>query len=62
LQAPQWELKTIEEFAIECSINKVWTSETLGYAVDESLQVFGGNGYSREFPAERAYREKGWMK
>jgi alkylation response protein AidB-like acyl-CoA dehydrogenase len=50
-------LKTIEEFAIECSINKVWTSEALGYAVDESLQVFGGNGYSREFPAERAYRD-----
>jgi alkylation response protein AidB-like acyl-CoA dehydrogenase len=50
-------LKTIEEFAIECSINKVWTSEALAYAVDESLQVFGGNGYSREFAAERAYRD-----
>jgi alkylation response protein AidB-like acyl-CoA dehydrogenase len=50
-------LKTIEEFAIECSMNKVWTSEALAYAVDESLQVFGGNGYSREFPAERAYRD-----
>ncbi len=50
-------LRTIEEFAIECSMNKVWTSEALAYAVDESLQVFGGNGYSREFPAERAYRD-----
>jgi len=50
-------LKTIEAFAVECSINKVWTSETLGYAVDEALQVFGGNGYSREFPIERAYRD-----
>jgi alkylation response protein AidB-like acyl-CoA dehydrogenase len=50
-------LKTIEAFAVECSINKVWTSETLGYAVDEALQVFGGNGYSREFPVERAYRD-----
>ena len=50
-------LRTIGEFAIECSINKVWTSEALAYAVDESLQVFGGNGYSREFPAERAYRD-----
>jgi alkylation response protein AidB-like acyl-CoA dehydrogenase len=50
-------LKTIEEFAIECSINKVWSSEALAFAVDESLQVFGGNGYSREFPAERAYRD-----
>jgi alkylation response protein AidB-like acyl-CoA dehydrogenase len=50
-------LKTIEAFAVECSINKVWTSETLAYAVDEAVQVFGGNGYSREFPVERGYRD-----
>jgi alkylation response protein AidB-like acyl-CoA dehydrogenase len=50
-------LKTIEGFAVECSINKVYTSEALAYVVDEALQVFGGNGYSREFPAERAYRD-----
>jgi alkylation response protein AidB-like acyl-CoA dehydrogenase len=49
--------KTIEGFAAECSINKVFTSEALAYVVDEALQVFGGNGYSREFPAERAYRD-----
>jgi hypothetical protein len=49
--------KTIEGFAVECSINKVWTSETLALAVDEAVQIFGGNGYSREFPAERAYRD-----
>jgi alkylation response protein AidB-like acyl-CoA dehydrogenase len=50
-------LKTIEAFAVECSINKVWTSEALAYVVDEAVQVFGGNGYSREFPVERAYRD-----
>ena len=50
-------LKTIEAFAIECSINKVWTSEALAWAVDEAVQVFGGNGYSREFPVERMYRD-----
>ena len=50
-------LKTIEGFSVECSINKVWTSEALAWAVDEGLQVFGGNGYSREFPLERMYRD-----
>jgi alkylation response protein AidB-like acyl-CoA dehydrogenase len=50
-------LKTIEGFAVECSINKVWTSEALAWVVDEALQVFGGNGYSREFPVERMYRD-----
>jgi alkylation response protein AidB-like acyl-CoA dehydrogenase len=50
-------LKTIEGFSVECSINKVWTSEALAWSVDEGLQVFGGNGYSREFPLERMYRD-----
>jgi butyryl-CoA dehydrogenase len=50
-------LKAIEQFAVECSVNKVFTSEALAYVVDEALQVYGGNGYSREFPAERAYRD-----
>jgi alkylation response protein AidB-like acyl-CoA dehydrogenase len=50
-------MKTIEGFSTECSINKVWTSEALAWAVDEGIQVFGGNGYSREFPLERMYRD-----
>lgn len=50
-------LKAIEGYAVECSINKVWTSEALATVVDESLQVYGGYGYSQEFPAERAYRD-----
>jgi alkylation response protein AidB-like acyl-CoA dehydrogenase len=54
---PTRALKIIETFAVECSINKVATSEALADAVDEAVQVFGGNGYSREFPVERAYRD-----
>src|SRR5438034_10321925 len=50
-------MRTIEGFAVECSINKVWTSEALAWAVDQGVQVFGGNGYSREFPLERMYRD-----
>ncbi|MBV9493126.1 MAG: acyl-CoA dehydrogenase, partial [Acidobacteria bacterium] len=36
---------------------KVWTSEALAYVVDEAVQVYGGYGYSKEYPAERAYRD-----
>ena len=50
-------LKIIESFAVECSINKVWTSEALAFVVDEALQIYGGYGYSKEYPAERAYRD-----
>ncbi|HVR40035.1 MAG TPA: acyl-CoA dehydrogenase family protein [Thermoanaerobaculia bacterium] len=50
-------LKAIESFAVECSINKVWTSESLAYVVDEAVQVYGGYGYSKEYPAERAFRD-----
>jgi alkylation response protein AidB-like acyl-CoA dehydrogenase len=50
-------LKVIESFAVECSINKVWTSEALAFVVDEALQTYGGYGYSKEYPAERAYRD-----
>ena len=50
-------LKAIEQFAVECSIIKVWTSEALAYIVDEMVQIYGGYGFSKEFPAERAYRD-----
>jgi butyryl-CoA dehydrogenase len=49
--------KRIEEYAVECSMVKVWTSEMLDMVVDESLQIFAGYGYVEEYPAERAYRD-----
>ncbi|HXG92713.1 MAG TPA: acyl-CoA dehydrogenase family protein [Blastocatellia bacterium] len=55
--APKEVLKAIEDYAIECSVIKVTGSEWLGYACDEAVQVFGGNGYSRDYPVERAYRD-----
>src|SRR5438477_8355313 len=54
---PQQVLSMLEQFAIECSIIKVWESEALGYVVDEQVQVYGGYGYSKDYPAERAYRD-----
>lgn len=50
-------LKAIEQYAVECSIIKVWTSEALAYVVDENVQIHGGYGYSQEYPAERGYRD-----
>ncbi len=49
--------KRIEDYAVECSIVKVWSSEMLDMVVDETVQIFGGYGYVEEFPAERAYRD-----
>ena len=54
---PSQVLRVLEQYAIECSIIKVWESEALGYVVDEEVQVFGGYGYSKDYPAERAYRD-----
>jgi len=49
--------KVIDEYAVECSILKVWGSEFLGYVVDETVQIYGGYGFVEEYPAERAYRD-----
>jgi alkylation response protein AidB-like acyl-CoA dehydrogenase len=49
--------KAIEEYAVECSILKVWASEMVDYVVDETLQIYGGYGFVEEYPAERAYRD-----
>ncbi len=49
--------KRIEEYAVECSILKVWGSEMLDTVVDHTVQIYGGYGYVEEYPAERAYRD-----
>src|SRR5438128_2706509 len=50
-------LKAIEEYAVECSIIKVWASEMVDYVVDETVQIYGGYCFVEEYPAERAYRD-----
>ena len=57
LIAPQESLKTIEEFAVECSMVKVHSSEMLDYVVDEGVQIHGGYGYHQDYAVERAYRD-----
>jgi alkylation response protein AidB-like acyl-CoA dehydrogenase len=50
-------LAAVEEFAVEASIAKVAGSEALSYVLDENIQIHGGNGFVKDYPAERHYRD-----
>jgi alkylation response protein AidB-like acyl-CoA dehydrogenase len=50
-------LATLEEYAIEASIAKVAGSEVLDFVLDENIQIHGGNGFVRDYPAEGHYRD-----
>jgi butyryl-CoA dehydrogenase len=54
---PEAVRKAIEEYAVECSIIKVFCSEMLDFVVDETVQIYGGYGFVEEYPAERPYRD-----
>jgi alkylation response protein AidB-like acyl-CoA dehydrogenase len=54
---PDAKLRAIEEYSAECSIIKVALSEYCDYLADEMVQIYGGYGYSADYPAERAYRD-----
>ena len=54
---PDAKMRAIEEYSAECSIIKVALSEYCDYLADEMVQIFGGYGYSADYPAERAYRD-----
>jgi alkylation response protein AidB-like acyl-CoA dehydrogenase len=49
--------KKIGEYAVECSINKVYCTEMLGDIADEAVQIYGGYGFIEEYPVERIYRD-----
>ena len=55
--ASSTELESIEEYAIECSMVKVYGSEALDYAADEGVQIHGGYGYHQDYEIERIYRD-----
>lgn len=57
VEAGKAKLKSLEDFAIECAIMKVHSSEVLDFVVDEGVQIYGGMGFSAEGPMDRAYRD-----
>src|ERR1700676_2089229 len=50
-------MKLLEEYAIECSISKVYGSEVLDYVVDEAVQIYGVYGFLEDYPVARGYRD-----
>src|SRR4029079_16815932 len=50
-------LAAFEWYAVEASIAKVAGSEALDYVLDENIQIHGGNGYVKDYPAERHFRD-----
>ncbi len=49
--------RALEEFAIEASLLKIAGSEMLDFVIDEDVQIHGGNGFVKDYPAERRYRD-----
>jgi len=56
-RSPREVQKRIEEYAVECSILKVYGSEMMTLVADELVATMGGYGYVEEYPAERYYRD-----
>ncbi|MGH9431828.1 MAG: acyl-CoA dehydrogenase family protein [Terriglobia bacterium] len=51
-------LEALQEYAVECSILKVAGTETLGWVVDETVQIYGGYGFTTDYEIERGYRDQ----
>jgi len=51
------DVAVFEEYAVEASIAKVAGSEVLNFVLDENIQIHGGNGFVRDYPAERHFRD-----
>ncbi len=51
-------LQALQEYAVECSILKVVGTEALGFVIDETVQIFGGYGFSSDYGVERTYRDQ----
>ncbi len=55
--SPEAMLKAVEEYAVECSLVKVFGSEVLDYVADQGVQIHGGYGFHQDYAVEKAYRD-----
>jgi butyryl-CoA dehydrogenase len=44
-------------YSEEAAMAKLYASEAAHFITNEAVQVFGGNGYSKEYPVERHFRD-----
>ena len=52
-----WKNDSGQRFSMEASIAKLFASEMATRVTHKAIQIHGGNGYSSEYPVERAYRD-----
>jgi len=52
-----WKQDAGARFTMEASIAKLFASEMATRVTHKAIQIHGGNGYSREYPVERNYRD-----
>lgn len=46
-----------KDFAVEAAMAKLYASESCNDCAQEAVQIFGGYGYTKEFPVERYFRD-----
>jgi alkylation response protein AidB-like acyl-CoA dehydrogenase len=54
---PEERLAALAEFSAECALAKVYASEAYNENADDAVQVFGGYGFSEEYPPAKMYRD-----
>jgi butyryl-CoA dehydrogenase len=52
-----WKQDSGARFSMEAAIAKLFASEMSTRVAHKAIQIHGGNGYSSEYPVERAYRD-----
>ncbi len=52
-----WKQDTGARFTMDAAIAKLFASEMATRVTHKAIQIHGGNGYSREYPVERNYRD-----